>query len=60
MFVFAAGISCIIEILSEPLYILAQNMLLLQLRVKVEALAMFVRCLVTYILVIQGIGKVCE
>lgn len=51
------GIACIIEILSEPFYILAQNMLLLQLRVKTEALAMIIRCMVTYIFVIQNIWK---
>lgn len=51
------GISCIIEIFSEPLYILAQNMLLVQVRVKIEALATFARCVITYILVILEIGK---
>eukprot|EP00250_Pteridium_aquilinum_P005018 c15182_g1_i1 orf=1020-2603(+) len=51
------GLSCIVEVFSEPLYILAQNMLLLQVRVKIEAFATFVRCATTYILVIYGIGK---
>ncbi|KAI5062085.1 hypothetical protein GOP47_0022624 [Adiantum capillus-veneris] len=51
------GLSCIMEILSEPLYILAQNMLLLQVRVKVEAFATFIRCVSTYMLVVRGIGK---
>lgn len=51
------GLSCMAEILSEPLYILAQNMLLLQVRVKIEAFATFVRCVTTYMLVIRGIGK---
>ncbi|MCO5554002.1 hypothetical protein L7F22_007528 [Adiantum nelumboides] len=51
------GLSCIVEILSEPLYILAQNMLLLQVRVKIEAFATLLRCITTYMLVVQGIGK---
>lgn len=55
---FCAGLSCIVEIFSEPLYILAQNMLLLQVRVRIEAFATFVRCVTTYILVIYAIGKV--
>ncbi|KAH7424558.1 hypothetical protein KP509_11G013500 [Ceratopteris richardii] len=52
------GLSCVIEILSEPPYILAQNMMLVQVRVKIEAFATFVRCLTTYFLVLNGLGKV--
>lgn len=51
------GAACFLELLSEPLYILAQNLLLLGLRVKTEAIATFVRCTTTYLMIVNGIGK---
>lgn len=51
------GAACFLELLAEPLYILAQNLLLLRLRVKTEAIATFVRCTTAYIMIINGIGK---
>ncbi|GLJ49593.1 hypothetical protein SUGI_1052110 [Cryptomeria japonica] len=50
------GAACFLELLTEPLYILAQNLLLLGLRVKAEAIATFVRCVTTYIMIINGTG----
>ncbi|KAJ7524112.1 hypothetical protein O6H91_18G078300 [Diphasiastrum complanatum] len=51
------GVASIIEILSEPLYILAQKMSLVRVRVTIEASATLLRCGVTYILLVNGIGK---
>uniref|UniRef100_A0A0D6R219 Protein RFT1 homolog n=1 Tax=Araucaria cunninghamii TaxID=56994 RepID=A0A0D6R219_ARACU len=51
------GAACFVEILTEPLYILAQNLLLLGLRVKAEAIATFVRCATIYIMIINGTRK---
>eukprot|EP00252_Welwitschia_mirabilis_P021747 TRINITY_DN5672_c0_g1_i3.p1 TRINITY_DN5672_c0_g1~~TRINITY_DN5672_c0_g1_i3.p1 ORF type:complete len:149 (-),score=14.55 TRINITY_DN5672_c0_g1_i3:49-495(-) len=51
------GIACFLEILAEPLYILSQNLLLLRLRVKIEAIATVIRCLTTYIMIVFGIRK---
>ncbi|KAL4203675.1 hypothetical protein AMTRI_Chr01g105100 [Amborella trichopoda] len=47
------GFACILEILAEPLYILAQNMLLFGLRLKVETAATTLRCMTTYFLIIN-------
>lgn len=47
-----------LELGSEPLYILAQHLLLLRLRVVVEGLATLARCVLTYVLLVQGIGLV--
>ncbi|KAG6553131.1 hypothetical protein Mapa_005190 [Marchantia paleacea] len=51
------GLGVLFEIWSEPLYILSQHMLLLKLRVVVEALATFSWSMVTYVLLLNGIGK---
>ncbi|CAM8986622.1 unnamed protein product [Rhodiola kirilowii] len=45
------GLACILELCAEPLYILSQNLLLLRLRLVVETIATFLRCLTTYILI---------
>ncbi|CAN1180471.1 Protein RFT1 homolog [Linum perenne] len=39
------GCACMLELLAEPLYILSQNMLLLELRLVVESAATLFRCL---------------
>ncbi|CAN6458676.1 unnamed protein product [Victoria cruziana] len=46
------GFACILEILSEPFYILFQNLLLFGLRLKVETVATFSRCCMTYFLIV--------
>lgn len=53
-----AGAAAVLELGSEPLYILAQHLLLLRLRVVVEGLATLARCVLTYVLLVQGIGLV--
>ncbi|KAK6131312.1 hypothetical protein DH2020_034941 [Rehmannia glutinosa] len=50
------GFACILELLAEPLYILSQNLVLLRLRLVVEAAATFSRCIVTYILILKQPG----
>lgn len=46
-----------LEILSEPVYILAQNLFLYRTRTLVEGSAVFLRCIVTYFLVVKsGLG----
>lgn len=45
------GCACLLELLAEPLYILAQNLLLLKLRLVVETVATILRCMTTYILI---------
>ncbi|CAA7410286.1 unnamed protein product [Spirodela intermedia] len=47
------GFACMLELLAEPLYILSQNLLLLKLRLRVETIATFVRCLTTYVLILK-------
>ncbi|CAA0831810.1 lipid transporters [Striga hermonthica] len=47
------GFACIIELLAEPLYILSQNLVLLRLRLIVEAAATLFRCIVTYVLILK-------
>ncbi|RAL52633.1 unnamed protein product [Cuscuta campestris] len=47
------GFACILELLAEPFYILAQNLTLLKLRLVVETAATFSRCIVTYILIVK-------
>ncbi|CAN1180466.1 Protein RFT1 homolog [Linum perenne] len=47
------GCACMLELLAEPLYILSQNMLLLELRLVVESAATLFRCLTMYILVVK-------
>jgi len=48
---FALG--SLLEILSEPVYILAQNLFMYRTRTMVEASAVFLRCIVTYLLVVN-------
>ena len=52
------GVAAVLELGSEPLYILAQHLLLIKLRTIIEGLATFTRCVVTYVLIIKGIGMV--
>ncbi|XP_074564922.1 uncharacterized protein LOC141821394 [Curcuma longa] len=47
------GLACILELLSEPVYILSQNFLLLKLRLIVETAATILRCMTTYILIFR-------
>ncbi|OAY48125.1 hypothetical protein MANES_06G133200v8 [Manihot esculenta] len=47
------GCPCILELLAEPLYILSQNLLLLELRLIVETITTFSRCLIMYILIVR-------
>ncbi|CAI0404786.1 unnamed protein product [Linum tenue] len=47
------GGACMLELLAEPLYILSQNLLLLELRLIVESAATLLRCLTMYILVVK-------
>lgn len=48
-----AGCACLLELLAEPLYILSQNLLLLKLRLMVETVATFSRCVTMYILIVK-------
>ncbi|KAL3639016.1 hypothetical protein CASFOL_016923 [Castilleja foliolosa] len=50
------GFACIIELFAEPLYILAQNLAFLRLRLVVEAAATLSRCIITYILILKQPG----
>ncbi|KAL6506669.1 hypothetical protein OROHE_022501 [Orobanche hederae] len=50
------GFACIIELLAEPLYLLSQNLILLRLRLVVEAAATLSRCLLTYFLILKQPG----
>ncbi|MBA0773205.1 hypothetical protein Gotri_008499 [Gossypium trilobum] len=45
--------ACILELLAEPLYILSQTLFLLKLRLVVETLATFSRCVTMYILIVN-------
>ncbi|PSR93324.1 hypothetical protein CEY00_Acc27936 [Actinidia chinensis var. chinensis] len=47
------GLACILELFSEPLYILSQNMLLLRLRLIAETAATLARCMTTYNLIVK-------
>lgn len=47
------GLACILELLAEPLYILSQTLLLLKLRLLVETMATFSRCMTMYILLVK-------
>ncbi|KAG0498764.1 hypothetical protein HPP92_003455 [Vanilla planifolia] len=47
------GFACILELFGEPLYILSQNLLLLELRLFIETIATLVRCMIIYIMVRQ-------
>ncbi|MBA0844941.1 hypothetical protein Goarm_005846 [Gossypium armourianum] len=48
-----ASFACILELLAEPLYILSQTLFLLKLRLVVETLATFSRCVTMYILIVN-------
>ncbi|XP_057456987.1 uncharacterized protein LOC130747946 [Lotus japonicus] len=50
------GCACILELLAEPLYILSQNLVLLELRLMVETLATLSRCLTMYFLIVKQTG----
>ncbi|GAB4858810.1 hypothetical protein Ancab_010288 [Ancistrocladus abbreviatus] len=50
------GAACLLELLSEPLYILSQNLLLLKLRLIVETAATLSRCITTYIFIVGRSG----
>jgi len=53
------GLGALLEILSEPMYILVQSLLLYRVRVKVELCAMVFRCIATYYWVVScGYGLV--
>jgi len=52
------GCACILELLAEPLYILSQNLVLLELRLMVETVATFSRCLTMYFLIVKLTGLV--
>ncbi|KAG8638507.1 protein RFT1 homolog isoform X2 [Manihot esculenta] len=47
------GCGCILELLAEPLYILSQNLALLELRLMVETVATLLRCLTMYFLIVR-------
>lgn len=48
------GFACVLELLAEPLYILSQNLLLLKLRLIVEAAATLLRCVTIYVLIVKN------
>ncbi|XP_051124143.1 uncharacterized protein LOC127246681 isoform X2 [Andrographis paniculata] len=50
------GFACVVELLAEPFYILSQCLVLLRLRLIVEAVATLSRCIVTYILILKQPG----
>ncbi|KAF7836355.1 protein RFT1-like protein isoform X1 [Senna tora] len=50
------GFACILELLVEPLYILSQNLVLLELRLMVETLATVSRCMTMYFLIVKQTG----
>jgi hypothetical protein len=52
------GCACILELLAEPLYILSQTLVLLELRLMVETVATFSRCLTMYFLIVKLTGMV--
>ncbi|GJP68267.1 hypothetical protein CLOP_g25001 [Closterium sp. NIES-67] len=51
------GVAAAVELFSEPLYILSQALLLVRLRAVLDAVATVVRCVVTLLLVLGGIGR---
>ncbi|CAI5992188.1 unnamed protein product [Closterium sp. NIES-65] len=51
------GVAAAVELVSEPLYILSQALLLVRLRAVLDAVATVVRCVVTLLLVLGGIGR---
>ncbi|XP_074312475.1 uncharacterized protein LOC141647974 [Silene latifolia] len=50
------GFACLLELLAEPLYILAQYLFCLKLRMVVESTATLARCLTTYALIARKGG----
>eukprot|EP00850_Spirogloea_muscicola_P006433 SM000030S11442 [mRNA] locus=s30:728715:732851:+ [translate_table: standard] len=55
--IYLHGLAAIIEICSEPLYIKAQSLVLLRLRVMTEAAATLARCCMTCFLLVARIGR---
>lgn len=45
------GLACLLELLSEPLYVLSQSLLLLRLRLITETAATLSRCVMLYVLI---------
>eukprot|EP01120_Amphizonella_sp_Union-15-10_P004850 TRINITY_DN15626_c0_g1_i1.p1 TRINITY_DN15626_c0_g1~~TRINITY_DN15626_c0_g1_i1.p1 ORF type:complete len:551 (+),score=31.78 TRINITY_DN15626_c0_g1_i1:40-1692(+) len=57
--VLLTGLGSFLEILSEPAYIVIQNHMLFRVRVAIEASAILLRCVSTYILVVNlGLGLI--
>lgn len=50
------GFACLLELLAEPLYILAQYLFCLKLRMVVESVATLVRCVTMYALIVWKTG----
>ncbi|KAG4984842.1 hypothetical protein AAZX31_12G006100 [Glycine max] len=50
------GFACILELLAEPVYILSQNLVLLELRLMVETVATLSWCLTMYFLIVKQTG----
>ncbi|XP_021716459.1 protein RFT1 homolog isoform X1 [Chenopodium quinoa] len=50
------GFACLLELLAEPFYILAQYMFCLKLRMLVESAATLSRCITTYALIVGSSG----
>ncbi|RZB73588.1 Protein RFT1-like isoform B [Glycine soja] len=54
------GFACILELLAEPVYILSQNLVLLELRLMVETVATLSWCLTMYFLIVKQTGITIE
>ncbi|KAJ8442929.1 hypothetical protein Cgig2_022295 [Carnegiea gigantea] len=50
------GLACLLELLAEPLYILAQYLFYLRLRMVVESMATLSRCVTMYALIVSRTG----
>ena len=57
-FIVIAGLACLLELLAEPFYILAQYLFCLKLRMVVESAATLSRCVTTYALIAGISGMV--
>ncbi|KAL5129576.1 Protein RFT1 [Glycine soja] len=55
-FKYLLGFACILELLAEPVYILSQNLVLLELRLMVETVATLSWCLTMYFLIVKQTG----
>jgi len=53
-----AGFACVLELMAEPLYILSQTLLKLQLRLIVETVATLARCVTLYSLLVMQTNMV--